>query len=81
MDYAIEYSGFSIMLEGYNDANRISDSDETKSTSGDVFTLGGGAVTWRSARQTIITRSTMESEFVALEKLRNETNPICINTM
>jgi len=53
MDYVIEYSGFPTVLEGYNDANWISDSDETKSTSGYVFTLGGGAVTWRSARQTI----------------------------
>ena len=59
MDYAIEYSGFPTVLEGYSDANWISDSDETKSTSGYVFTLGGGAVTWRSARQTIIARSTM----------------------
>ena len=72
MDYVIEYSGFPTVLEGYNDANWISDSDETKSTSGYVFTLGGGAVTWRSARQTIIARSTMESEFVALEMIGSE---------
>jgi len=45
MDYAIEYSGFPSVLEGYSDANWISDSDETKSTSGYVFTLGGGAIT------------------------------------
>ena len=59
MDYAIEYSGFPVVLEGYNDANWISNSDETKSTSGYVFTLMGGAVTWRSSKQTIIARSTM----------------------
>jgi len=40
MDNAIEYSGFSVVLEGYNDANWISDSDETKSTSGYVLHLG-----------------------------------------
>ena len=72
MDYAIEYSGFPVVLEGYSDANWISDSDETKSTCGYVFTLGGGAVTWRLARQTIIARSTMESEFVALEMAGSE---------
>jgi hypothetical protein len=44
MNYGIEYSGFPAVLEGYSDANWISDSDETKSTSGYVFTLGGGAV-------------------------------------
>ena len=72
MDYAIEYSGFLAIIEGYNDANWISDSDETKSTSGYVFTLGGGAITWRSARQIIIARSTMEFEFVALEMAGSE---------
>ena len=72
MDYGIEYSGFPAVLEGYSDANWISDSDETKSTSGYVFTLGGGAITWRSVRQSIIARSTMESEFVALEMTGSE---------
>jgi len=72
MDYGIEYSGFPIVLEGYSDGNWISDSEETKSTSGYVFTLGGGAVAWRSAVQTIIARSTMESEFVALEMAGSE---------
>ena len=69
---AIEYSGFPDVLEGYSDANWISDSDETKSTDGYVFTLGGGVITWRSTRQTIIARSTMKSEFVALEMTGSE---------
>jgi len=43
-----------------------------KSLSSYVFTLRGGAVTWRSTRQIIIDRSTMESEFVALEMARSE---------
>ena len=65
-------SSITPVLEGYSDANWISDSDETKSTNGYVFTLGGGAVIWRSARQTIIARSTMESEFVALKMACSE---------
>ena len=40
--------------------------------SGYVFTLGGDAVTWRSTKQNIIARSTMESEFVALEMAGSE---------
>ncbi|XP_070045992.1 secreted RxLR effector protein 161-like [Nicotiana tomentosiformis] len=59
MNYGILYSEFPSTLEGYNDANWISDSDETKSTNGYVFTLGGGAISWKSAKQTIIARSTM----------------------
>ena len=45
MDYVIEYSGFPPVLKGYNDANWISDLDETKFTSRYVFTLGDGVVT------------------------------------
>ncbi|XP_074266326.1 uncharacterized protein LOC141588800 [Silene latifolia] len=41
--------------------------DEIHSTSGYVFTLGGGAISWKSAKQTCIASSTMESEFIALE--------------
>ncbi|XP_070011252.1 secreted RxLR effector protein 161-like [Nicotiana sylvestris] len=67
MNYGILYSGFPYILEGYSDANWISDSDETNFTSGYVFTLGGGAISWKSAKQTTIARSTMESEFVALK--------------
>ena len=72
MDYGIEYSGFPVVLEEYSGANWISDSDETKSASGYVFTLGGGAVAWSSARQTIIARSTMKLEFVVLEMTSSE---------
>ncbi|KAK6128742.1 hypothetical protein DH2020_037497 [Rehmannia glutinosa] len=72
MNYGIMYSGYLAILEGYSDANWISDSDEIKSTSGYIFTLGGGTVAWKSAKQTIIAKSTMESECVALELAGNE---------
>ncbi|KAK1646123.1 hypothetical protein QYE76_063928 [Lolium multiflorum] len=54
--YGIHYTGYPRVLEGYSDANWISDADETKATSGYLFTLGGGAVSWKSCKQTIITR-------------------------
>ena len=61
MNYGIWYSGLPAVFEGYSDANWISDSDEIKSTSGYVFTIGGGVVTCKSSKQTIIAKSTMES--------------------
>ncbi|KAG8642561.1 hypothetical protein MANES_12G102533v8 [Manihot esculenta] len=67
MNYGILYSGFFAVLEGYSDANWISNSNEIKSNSGYVFTLEGGAFTWKSTKQNIIAKSTMESEFIALE--------------
>jgi hypothetical protein len=41
--------------------------DELYVTSGYVFTLGGATVSWRSYKQTILTRSTMEAELAALD--------------
>ncbi|CAL9011582.1 unnamed protein product [Prunus brigantina] len=70
--YGLHYTRYPPVLEGYSDANWISDSTETKSTSGYVFTLGGAAVSWKSSKQTCIARSTMESEFVALDKAAEE---------
>ena len=66
MSYGIHYTGYPRVLEGYSDSNWISDA-KMKATSGYVFTLGGGAVSWKSCKQTIITRSTMEAELTALD--------------
>ncbi|GJT11332.1 zinc finger, CCHC-type containing protein [Tanacetum coccineum] len=55
-----------LMLEGYTDASWINYVEDSSSTSGWVFLLGGGAISWASKKQTCITGSTMESEFVAL---------------
>jgi hypothetical protein len=50
MEYGIHYSCFPAVLEGYSDANWISDQDELYAISGYVFTLGGAAISWRSCK-------------------------------
>nr|XP_010317483.1 uncharacterized protein LOC104646105 [Solanum lycopersicum] len=45
----------------------VTDNDEVSSTIGYVFTLGVGAISWKSSKQTCITHSTIELEFIALE--------------
>jgi hypothetical protein len=50
MDYGIHYSGYPVVLEGYSDANWISNMDELYATSGYVFTLAGAVVSWRSCK-------------------------------
>jgi len=72
INYDIHYTCFPAVIEGFSDANWISDSDETKSTSGYVFTLADGAISWKSAKQTIISRSTMEAKIIALDTATNE---------
>ena len=68
----MHYTEYPAILEGYCDANWITGTKDTKSTSGYVFTLGGAAVSWKSSKQTCIARSTMESEFIALDKAGEE---------
>ncbi|GJU95107.1 zinc finger, CCHC-type containing protein [Tanacetum coccineum] len=57
---------------GYTDASWISNTKDNSSTSGWVFLLGGGAISWASKKQTSITGSTMKSEFVALANAGKE---------
>ncbi|GJU68680.1 hypothetical protein Tco_1254939, partial [Tanacetum coccineum] len=44
-----------------------SNTKDNSSISGWVFLLGGGAISWASKKQTCITSSTMEFEFIALK--------------
>ena len=48
-----------LILTRYTDSDFQNDKDVRKSTSGSVFTLNGGAVVWRSIKQTCIADSTM----------------------
>ena len=52
INLGLTYIGRPTVLEGYCDANWISDNDETNSTSGYVFTLCGEAISWKSSKQT-----------------------------
>jgi len=50
---------------GYTDSDFVGCVDTRKSTFGYVYLLAGGAISWKSVKQTIIVASTMEAEFVA----------------
>ncbi|GJV44957.1 zinc finger, CCHC-type containing protein [Tanacetum coccineum] len=66
------YTGYPLGLEGYTDASWISNTEDNSSTSGWVFLLSGGAISWASKKQTCITSSTMKSEFVGLAAASKE---------
>ena len=59
------YSGGDLNPIGCTNSSFQSDKDSRKSTSGSIFTLGGGAVVWRSIKQSNIVDSTMEAEYIA----------------
>lgn len=54
-----------IQLQGYCDSDWGADPETRKSTTGFVFTIGGGAISWMSKRQSITAQSTAEAEYVA----------------
>ena len=63
-DYMLVYSSGSLETIGYTDSNFQWDIDSRKSTSGYVFTLNGGAICWRSVKQTYVADSITEAEYV-----------------
>jgi hypothetical protein len=73
MSFGIHYTENPKVLEGYSDANWISDADELYAMSGYVFLLGGGTVSWKSCKQTILTKSIMEAELTTLDIAGSET--------
>jgi hypothetical protein len=55
----------SLEIVGYSDSDFTGCLDTDRSTSGYVFKLVGGAISWSSSKQTVMTSSTMYVEFVA----------------
>eukprot|EP00253_Pinus_taeda_P032482 PITA_32482 len=52
-------------LVGYTDSDWDGSVDDRKSTSGYVFHMGSGAISWASKKQSIVALSTTEAEYVA----------------
>ena len=73
MHYDLLYQRYPAVLEGYSDASWNTLSGDSLSTTGYVFTIGGGAISWKSKKQQIIAKSTMEAELIALSSASEET--------
>ena len=50
---------------GYSDSDFAGCVDSRRSTSGYIFMLTGGAISWRIAKQTLTATSIMKAEFVS----------------
>ena len=71
-DYMLVYQSNSLVPIGYTDSNFQSDKDSRKLTSRNIFTLGGGAISWRSIKQSCVADSTMEAEYLAASEAAKE---------
>ncbi|KAK8574601.1 hypothetical protein V6N12_062291 [Hibiscus sabdariffa] len=59
-------------IKGYTDASFQTDKDDSRSQSGFVFYLNGGAVSWKSSKQDTVADSTTEAEYIAASEAAKE---------
>lgn len=71
-DLVLVYGNGELKLEGYTDSSFQSDVDDFKSMSGYVFSLNGGAVSWKSSKQETTADSTTEAEYIAAAEAAKE---------
>lgn len=57
---------------GYTDSDFAGDTVDRKSTSGYVFTLCGGAVSWRARKQPLVAFSAVEAEYIGASDAAKE---------
>ena len=60
-----------LIVNGYVDASFDTDLD-SKSQTGYVFILNGGAVNWCSSKKSVVAGSTCEAEYIAASEAANE---------
>ena len=71
--YGITFRGsYDTSLSGFCDSDYAADIDTRKSTTGYVFTLNGGAITWSSKRQPTVAASTVEAEYMSAASATKE---------
>ena len=61
-----------LIVKGYTDASFQTDKDDSRSQSGYVFCLNGGAVSWKSSKQDTVADSTTEAEYIAASDAAKE---------
>ena len=72
--YGLFYKKYHVVIESFSDADWNTLSDDSLSTTGYIFTLGSGAIYWKSKKQTIIANSIMEAKLIALASTSEEAN-------
>ncbi len=64
--------GGSNELVGYSDADWAGDLNDRHSTTGNLFMMAGGVLTWLSKKQPVVALSTVEAEYIAVSSATQE---------
>ncbi|XP_040940098.1 secreted RxLR effector protein 161-like [Gossypium hirsutum] len=71
-DYVCTYKRSDLLeVIGYSDSDFSGCQDSRKSTSGYIYLLAGGVISWKSVKQTFVASSTMATEFLACYEASN----------
>ncbi|KAH9304326.1 hypothetical protein KI387_008730, partial [Taxus chinensis] len=66
VDFGLEYQkNTQFFLQGYTDSNYVGSVNDRKSTSGYVFHLGSGPISWISKKKIVVALSSTEAEYRA----------------
>ncbi|CAN6475959.1 unnamed protein product [Victoria cruziana] len=72
-DHMLVYrKSYNLDIIGYSDSDFTGCQDSCRSTSGYVFILAGGAISWKSVKQTLIASSTMAAEYIVCYEESNQ---------
>ncbi|KAK8670849.1 hypothetical protein V6N13_037463 [Hibiscus sabdariffa] len=61
-----------LSIKGYTDASFQTNKDDSRSQSGFVFCLNGGAMSWKSSKKDTIADSTIEAEYIVASEAAKE---------
>lgn len=65
IDFELKYNNPIGPLTGYSDADWAGDLESRRSTTGFIFNLGSGAISWKSKKQPSVALLTCEAEYMA----------------
>ena len=77
VNHGLLYSRSSSDCLGYSDSDWGGDLDDRMSTSGFVFHIRGGPVSWQSRKQSCVALSKSEAEYIALTSAAQEAVSLC----
>ena len=67
-----QYGPQKLDIRLYTDSDYAGDRHTYRSTSGYVVFTAGGPVSWQSKRQSVVTQSSTEAEYIAMSELTKE---------
>ena len=71
-DYSLRLKKSDDELIAYSDADWAGDKNDRHSTSGNVFRLASGSISWSRRKQAVVALSTAEAEYIALSSATQE---------